>query len=83
MPHPVEDGSGAPSFRPLWTLMPYLWPRDMRLRARVFLSIFCLVLAILATTAFPVFMGQVTNELARSCSPPPWPWWGPMSWPAS
>jgi ATP-binding cassette subfamily B protein len=66
MPHPVEDGSGAPSFRPLWTLMPYLWPRDARLRARVFLSILCLVLAILATTAFPVFMGQVTNELART-----------------
>ena len=37
MAHPVEEGSGAPSFRPLWRLMPYLWPKDTGLRARVFL----------------------------------------------
>src|SRR3954468_10206910 len=66
MAHPVEQGSGAPSFRPLWRLMPYLWPKDAGLRARVFISLGCLVLAIIATTAFPIFMGQVTNELARS-----------------
>ncbi len=66
MAHPVEEGSGAPSFRPLWRLMPYLWPKDAGLRARVFISLFCLVLAIIATTIFPIVMGQVTNELARS-----------------
>ena len=37
MAHPVEEGSGAPSFRPLWRLMPYLWPKgrpvDVRYRA--------------------------------------------------
>jgi ATP-binding cassette subfamily B protein len=66
MAHPVEEGSGAPSLRPLWTLMPYLWPRDPGLKARVFISIACLVLAILATTIFPIFMGEITNELARS-----------------
>ncbi len=35
MAHPVEEGSGAPSFRPLWRLMPYLWPAgrpDLKLR---------------------------------------------------
>ncbi len=66
MAHPVEEGSGAPSFRPLLRLMPYLWPKHAGLRARVFISLGCLVLAIIATTAFPIFMGQVTNELARS-----------------
>ena len=40
MPHPVEEGSGTPSFRPLWRLMPYLWPQARPdLRARVVLSI--------------------------------------------
>ena len=28
MAHPVEEASGAPSLRPLWALMPYLWPKD-------------------------------------------------------
>jgi ABC-type transport system involved in Fe-S cluster assembly fused permease/ATPase subunit len=66
MAHPVEEGSGAPSLRPLWTLLPYLWPADRSLRWRVFASIACLVLAIAATALFPIFMGQVTNELAKS-----------------
>jgi len=66
MAHPVEEGSGAPSLRPLWTLLPYLWPKDPGLRWRVFASIACLVLAIAATALFPIFMGQVTNELAKS-----------------
>jgi len=61
----TEEGDGAPSFRPLWMLMPYLWPKGRPdLRARVFVSLLCLVLAILATTAFPVVMGQITNQLA-------------------
>ncbi len=66
MAHPVEEGSGAPSFRPLWALMPYLWPADIGLRWRVFIALFCMVLGIIATTIFPIFMGQVTNELAKS-----------------
>ena len=64
MPHPVEEGSGAPSLRPLWALMPYLWPKDMGLRLRVFFSIFCLILGILATFYFPLLMGRVTDQLA-------------------
>ena len=66
MPHPVEEGGGAPSFRPLWALMPYLWPKDLALRARVFASIACLILAILATTYYPVVLKQITDELART-----------------
>ena len=66
MAHPVEEGSGAPSFRPLWALMPYLWPADTGLRWRVFIALFCMVLGIIATTIFPIFIGQVTNELAKS-----------------
>src|ERR1700754_2817821 len=43
---PTEEGDGAPSFRPLWMLMPYLWPKGQpELRARVFASIFFLILA--------------------------------------
>ncbi len=46
--------------------MPYLWPADIGLRWRVFIALFCMVLGIIATTIFPIFMGQVTNELAKS-----------------
>src|SRR6185312_15097341 len=66
MPHPVEEGGGAPSFRPLWALMPYLWPKDLALRARVFASIACLILAILATTYYPVVLKQITDELSHT-----------------
>src|SRR5258708_11495201 len=65
MAHPVEEGDGAPSFRLPWTLMPYLWPKDIGLRLRVVVSLLCLVLGILATTYFPILMGQVTNQLAQ------------------
>ncbi len=65
MAHPVEEGDGAPSLRPLWSLMPYLWPADIGLRLRVFFSIICLILGILATAYFPLLMGQVTNQLAQ------------------
>jgi ATP-binding cassette subfamily B protein len=64
MAHPVEEGDGAPSLRPLWTLMPYLWPRDWGLRMRVALSLICLALGIVATAYFPLLMGEVTNQLA-------------------
>ena len=64
MAHPVEEGEGAPSLRPLWALLPYLWPENAGLRLRVFISLFCMVLGIAATAYFPLLMGQVTNQLA-------------------
>jgi len=64
MPNPVEEASSAPSLRPLWALMPYLWPRDARLRMRVVLSLLCMMLGIAATFYFPLLMGQITNRLA-------------------
>ena len=64
MAHPVEEGDGAPSLRPLWTLIPYLWPRNAGLRARVVVSLVCMSLGILATAYFPLLMGQVTDQLA-------------------
>src|SRR5580704_7393666 len=64
MAHPVEEGDGAPSLRPLWALMPYLWPKDTGLRLRVVASLVCLALGILATAYFPLLMGDVTNQLA-------------------
>jgi ABC-type transport system involved in Fe-S cluster assembly fused permease/ATPase subunit len=61
----LEEGEGVPSLRPLWMLLPYLWPTGRPdLRVRVFISIACLLLAIAATGAFPMFMGRVTNMLA-------------------
>jgi ATP-binding cassette subfamily B protein len=61
----TEAGDGTPSLRPLWMLMPYLWPKGrFDLRWRVVVSLICLMLGILATTAFPVFMGWITNQLA-------------------
>ena len=35
----TEEGNGAPSLRPLWMLLPYLWPKgqpDLRVRVIVF-----------------------------------------------
>ena len=46
----TEEGDGAPSFRPLYMLLPYLWPKGhWDLKARVVVSLFCLVLAKVAT----------------------------------
>jgi len=61
----LEDGDGVPSLRPLWMLLPYLWPKGRPdLKMRVLVAMVCLVLAIAATGAFPLFMGYVTNLLA-------------------
>ena len=61
----TEEGDGAPSLRPLWMLMPYLWPKGRPdLQGRVLVSMVCLVLAILATAVFPLFMGKATDILA-------------------
>ena len=67
MAHPVEEGNGAPSFRPLWRLMPYLWPKGRPdLRARVFLSIFFLCLAIAATTESQNFLGDAVDQFGTT-----------------
>ncbi len=64
MPHPIEDGSGAPSFRPLWRLMPYLWPEGRPdLKARVVISIVFLILATGFTSISPLILKWVTDSL--------------------
>src|SRR5579884_2500644 len=64
MAHPVEEGSGAPSFRPLWRLMPYLWPKGRPdLRARVVLSILFLILATVCTSVSPLLYGWAVDQL--------------------
>jgi ABC-type multidrug transport system fused ATPase/permease subunit len=64
--HPlVEEGSGAPSLRPLFMLLPYLWPKKRPdLRLRVLVSIGCLLLAIVATTLMPLYLGYATDSLS-------------------
>src|ERR1700743_3499040 len=63
----VEEGDGAPSFRPLWMLMPYLWPKGQtELRVRVFASIFFLILATSATSISPLFYGWAVDILAKT-----------------
>ncbi|HEY4075392.1 MAG TPA: ABC transporter ATP-binding protein/permease [Rhizomicrobium sp.] len=67
MAHPVEEGNAAPSFRPLWRLMPYLWPAGRSdLKARVILSIGFLVLAIAATTVSQQFLGAAVDEFGTT-----------------
>jgi ABC-type transport system involved in Fe-S cluster assembly fused permease/ATPase subunit len=64
MAHPVEQGSGAPSFRPLWRLMPYLWPKGRPdLRARVVVSILFLILATSFTSISPLIYGWTVDQL--------------------
>src|SRR5215469_7631810 len=65
--HPVEEGDGAPSFRPLWALMPYLWPKGHpELRLRVVVAIVFLVLATAATSFSPLFFGYAVDALTTS-----------------
>jgi ABC-type transport system involved in Fe-S cluster assembly fused permease/ATPase subunit len=60
----VEEGDGAPSFRPLWRLMPYLWPKDRPdLRTRVLVSIVFLVLATGFTSVSPLIFGWAVDRL--------------------
>jgi ABC-type transport system involved in Fe-S cluster assembly fused permease/ATPase subunit len=64
MAHPVEEGSGAPSFRPLWRLMPYLWPNGRPdLRLRVVVSILFLILATGFTSISPLIYGWTVDRL--------------------
>jgi ABC-type transport system involved in Fe-S cluster assembly fused permease/ATPase subunit len=63
----LEEGEGAPSFRPLWMLMPYLWPKGQtELRVRVLVSIVFLLLATAATSISPLFYGWAVDTLART-----------------
>ncbi|HEY5047880.1 MAG TPA: ABC transporter ATP-binding protein/permease [Rhizomicrobium sp.] len=66
-PHPLlESGDGTPSLRPLYMLLPYLWPKGRNdLKLRVVAAMACLVLAILATAVSPLFLGWMTDRLAR------------------
>jgi ATP-binding cassette subfamily B protein len=62
----TEDGDGAPSFRPLWTLLPYLWPKGRwDLRIRVILALACLVFANIALTVMPPLFGDATDMLSK------------------
>jgi ABC-type transport system involved in Fe-S cluster assembly fused permease/ATPase subunit len=63
----VEEGDGAPSFRPLWMLLPYLWPKGQpELRVRVFAALFFLLLATAATSVSPLFYGWAVDVLAKT-----------------
>ncbi|MEJ0024434.1 MAG: ABC transporter ATP-binding protein/permease [Rhizomicrobium sp.] len=68
MAHPaVEEGDGAPSFRPLWMLMPYLWPKGQpELRLRVVVSVVFLILATAATSYSPLYYGYAIDRLGGS-----------------
>ena len=67
MAHPVEEGSGAPSFRPLWRLMPYLWPKGRPdLKARVVFSLLFLTLGIIATTVSQQFLGAAVDAFGNT-----------------
>src|SRR5580698_5284343 len=64
-PHPLlEAGDGTPSLRPLYMLLPYLWPKGHpELKLRVIGSLVCLAFAILMTTVSPYVLGAVTDQL--------------------
>ena len=63
----TEEGDGAPSFRPLWAIMPYLWPKGRpELRARVVVSIVFLLLATAVTSYSPLFFGKAVDALTTS-----------------
>jgi len=62
----VEEGDGAPSFRPLWMLLPYLWPAGRPdLKGRVVISLICLVLAKAANAIVPFLNGRLVDSLTH------------------
>ena len=64
MPHPLEEGSGAPSFKPLLRLMPYLWPKGRPdLKARVLVCVVFLILATGFTSVSPLIYGWTVDQL--------------------
>jgi ATP-binding cassette, subfamily B, heavy metal transporter len=63
----TEEGDGAPSLRPLYRLAPYLWPKGRGdLKARVVVSLGCLLLANIATAAAPLFYGRAVDLLSHN-----------------
>lgn len=67
MRHVSEAGGGEPSIRPLFMLLPYLWPKGRRdLKIRVLISVFCMILAKVATVYIPVFFGRTVDSLSVS-----------------
>jgi ATP-binding cassette, subfamily B, heavy metal transporter len=70
-PHPLlETGDGTPSLRPLYMLLPYLWPKGRPdLKLRVIISLVCLAFAILVTTVSPYIFGWITNRLTGKATP--------------
>jgi ATP-binding cassette subfamily B protein len=63
----TEEGDGAPSFRPLWAIMPNLWPKgQFELRVRVIVSIVFLLLATAVTSYSPLFFGRAVDALTTS-----------------
>jgi ATP-binding cassette subfamily B protein len=60
----TEEGDGVPSFRPLYMLRPYLWPKGRwDLKTRVAASVVCLVLAKVATVFVPYLFGRIVDSL--------------------
>ncbi|MDE2161819.1 MAG: ABC transporter ATP-binding protein/permease [Alphaproteobacteria bacterium] len=60
----TEEGDGAPSFRPLYMLLPYLWPEGRGdLKARVAASLVCMVFAKMATVLVPYLFGRIVDSL--------------------
>lgn len=65
MRHVTEEGGGEPSFRPLWQLLPYLWPKGRRdLKIRVAISVVCLIFAKVATVYIPFLFGKIVDAFA-------------------
>jgi len=61
-----EDGEGAPSARPMWAILPYLWPKDRPdLRARMVISVAALILGKIITVTIPILNGMVIDTLKQ------------------
>lgn len=50
------------------TLLPYLWPKDLKIRARVVLSIACLICAKVIGLLVPITYKQVVDNLTSNSS---------------
>ncbi|MFM9865431.1 MAG: metal ABC transporter permease, partial [Micropepsaceae bacterium] len=60
-----EAHKGTSHFSPVRTLLPYLWPEGrFDLKARIVLAMVALVLAKIATLAFPLFYGMAVDALS-------------------
>src|ERR1700759_1084264 len=63
----VEEGNDAPSFKPLWRLMPYLWAKGRPdLRAGVVFALLFLMLGIVATTVSQQFLGAAVDAFGTT-----------------